>query len=472
MNPFRLQVEPELVRRTVVVWMFINEVYWACLVFASSSAASADSIAMLAVVIAVGAAAAGWRAGASIADGARVLGTLCAPRALWHAWVRKVATSLALRVGLAIVAGTVAVMQHGATWAWSGPAALYSVLVLVVLLMSLAHHMGWHWAWSWGGGALIAVAMGVLGWPGLTAWMQGAASGHLVLALASAGATGGLLWRWRRQAPAPVGAREDKPRNPLQHCANYVRRFTYLNPQRLQLPTSKGKHWTALAIMMPLGYVMATRVNLLKAQWGHPAGLIYLGSLVILMSFIHTTVACKDLHWRRLLAPQGFNNGGLGWHIIVSTLEVNLGIVAVFAALAGIVVIVLGWAGIHVDVAAYARAAAPFGVVVAEYVMAICVAVAMRTIRRPMIVYLGLFVVAGFLVTNGLARIGVNPWHNFFVIGPTYLASLAVIAIVATLIANRFWTTQRLLPYIATPAVLEDEAGEGGRWFPWPGRPY
>ena len=80
--------------------------------------------------------------------------------------------------------------------------------------------------------------------------------------------------------------------------------------------------------------------------------------------------------------------------------------------------------------------------------------------------------VAGFLVTNGLARIGVNPWHNFFVIGPTYLASLAVIAIVAALIANRFWTTQRLLPYIATPAVLEDEAGEGGRWFPWPGRPY
>ena len=472
MNIFKLQVEPELVRRTVVVWMFVNEVYWACLVFASSSAASADSIALLAMVIAVGAAAAAWRAGAAIADGARVLGTLCTPRALWHAWMRKVATSLALRAGLAVVAGTVAVMQHGASWTWSGPAALYSILVLIMILMSLAHHMGWHWSWSWGGGGLLLIAMGVAGWPGLDAWMQGASGGHLAFALTCTGVTAALLWRWRRQAPQQGGAREDRARNPLQHAANYVRRFSYLNPQRLQLPTSKGKHWAALAVMLPLGYVMAARVNVLKAQWGHPAGLIYLGSLVMLMSFVHTTVACKDLHWRRLLAPQGFNHGGLGWHIIVSTLQVNLALVAVASALAGAVVIVLGWAGVYIDVAAFARAAAPYGVVVAEYVMAICVAVAMRTVRRPLIVYFGLFVVLAFLVTNGLARMGANPWHNFFVIGPTYLAGLTITAIVATLIANRFWTTQRLLPYIATPAVQEDAPGEGGRWFPWPGRPY
>jgi hypothetical protein len=471
MNTFRLRVEPELIRRASLVWMFVLETYWLTLVLVSTPAPSAASIQFLAVVIGLAIAMAGWRAGAALADGLRVFATLRTPSALWHAWLRKIAVTLATRWALAVIAGTVAVMRHGSSWMWSGPVALYSAVMLVALVAAIAHHGLLHWAWTWLIAAGVAIVIAFAQWHGLAAWMEAAPAGHLALALVCVGATIAALANWRTPPPPAMGRRHVPRNDPIRRVLNHIRRFTVLYPIGTSMSFRKGRGQPAIIVPISLAFMLFSHV-MQKTHLGDPAGVNYLFGLLFQMAFIQSSVACKDLHWRHLLAPRRFARVRLGAHLIRSTLELNLGVVAAFAVLAAVMLIVLRWAGMSIGAEAIGHAVLSYGYVFFELLMAVCVAVAMRILRGHMMIYAGALMLAGFFVLWVLTRLGINPYGNFFVIGPAYLGCLLAVSVVATLLANRLWTIERLLPYLATRAPQDDEASARGRWFPWPGRPY
>ncbi|HSY28550.1 MAG TPA: hypothetical protein VK832_13665 [Burkholderiaceae bacterium] len=105
-----------------------------------------------------------------------------------------------------------------------------------------------------------------------------------------------------------------------------------------------------------------------------------------------------------------------------------------------------------------------------ELVFVICIGVVLRAMRRPFLTY---FVAIFGLCIAGLVAcrlFGTEVLFDLFEIGPAYVGCLLLAICITIWIANRLWTTQKLLPFLVAGAVSHDDTMMGGRWFTWPGR--
>jgi hypothetical protein len=77
------------------------------------------------------------------------------------------------------------------------------------------------------------------------------------------------------------------------------------------------------------------------------------------------------------------------------------------------------------------------------------------------------------LTSAGLAAVwffNTSVLFDLFEIGPAYVGCLLLAIGIMIWLANRLWTTQKLLPFLVTGAVSRDDALIRGRWLTWLGR--
>jgi hypothetical protein len=471
MNVSRLKVQPGYFIQFGYFWMGVLAIYW-CGLFLTPPQRTGDAgIKFLVVAIGLSLAVSGWCWARALADGARVLDALQTPRTLWREWLRNALTSACVRWSVAVLAGTFALTLKNAAWPWSCAAFLYSAIQLVSVVASLSHYGVWHWAWPWCIALGICALAAFIGWHGLNQLLQASPVWHISIALGWPLLAASLAWRWRERPPQGVSMRRRRQFNLLHRCASYAKRYTPLNFAGQS--HALRKNGLGIFAMMPMMiYSILIRTWLLKAQWGNQAGFLYIGTLGLLAIYASAMVVCKDLHWRRVLAPHGFPRGGLGWHIVLSTLTVVLAIALAFVVAIGLVLIICNWAGNDISPTLCLKIAAPYGVLPIECVLAFCVGVALRGTRRPALAY---FVALFTLGAAGLVSFRIFKMKallGFFTIGPTYVACLLLAIGIAIMLANRLWTTQRLLPFIVSGAHSGSDTFTGGCWFTWPGRRY
>lgn len=473
MNTSRLKVQPDISILFGYFWIIILACYWCGLLVSPQKYISQAGIAVLIIAIGSSLAVSGWAWGRSMADGARVLGAMQAPNELWREWLRRVLTAICVQWGLAVLAGTIATTLKQSTWPWSFVIALYSIVLALSVVGSLSYFGVWHWAWQWCIALGVSILITISVWLKLDQLLLMSTIWHMAIALSWPFLAIRLAWCWRKSPPHGVATRRRVQFNLWHLYVSYARRYTVLNSAvTREAQSQNGPVMRAFATSVPMIYLMGLRSFALNGQWGNQTSLLYVGALGILAIFASATVICKDLHWRRVLAPNGFPRGRLGWHIISSTLTACIPIAIMIAGTFGMILIICSWAGVGVSSARYLEIVARYRVLPIEFVLMVCVGVAVRGARRPALtIFIALFAfcaigILSFLIFKAKVLSG------FFVIGPIYVGCLLLAICAAIMLANRVWTTQRLLPYIIADASNNDNSIEGARWFFWPGQPY
>jgi hypothetical protein len=254
---------------------------------------------------------------------------------------------------------------------------------------------------------------------------------------------------------------------------NYLKRYSRLEEARQRSAQSKTSFATKVVYLnaiVPM-YLCILYGSMLQAHWGGRVGLLYPGMLAFLVLFTTGLTVCKDLHWRRVLSPNGFPRGRLGWHIILSTLTTTAMLVVFAATVFGLILLFGKWTGVASlpTLSKILQVASRYATVPLELVLVICMGVVLRALPRPLLTY---FSVIFALAVAGLAAVwffNTSVLFDLFEIGPTYVCCLLLAIGITILLANRLWTTQRLLPFLVAGAVSSDDVLMGGRWFTWPG---
>ena len=472
-NATRLNVQSEHARQFGYFWMFLLAIYWFALLLSAPGHRSNAGVEMFIVLIALSLAVSAWLLGRVLADSARVLNTLQAPRVLWREWVRVSLTDIGIQWGVALVAGTLALLLSGTGWTWSAAACIFSAFILLGIVASLSHFGVWHWAWPWCITPAFLILAALVGWDGLNQFMQASPFWQLPIALGAPVLATGLAWHWRHGPPQGVAERRRMQFNPLRVAMNYLKRYSPLEeakPRSAQIKTSLRAQ-VYLNTIVPI-YLFILYGNMLHARWGGRVGLLYPAMLALLLLFTSRLTVCKDLHWRRVLSPNGFPRGRLGWHIILSTLITTAMLFAFGVAAFGLLVLVFKWCGIGLlpSLPEILKVASRYLVFPLELVLVICMGVVLRALRRPLLIY---FTAIFALCIAGLAAVwlfNIDVLFDLFEIGPAYVGCLLLAICITIWIANRMWTTQKLLPFLVAGAVSSDDTVMGGRWFTWPGR--
>ncbi|AIY39967.1 hypothetical protein LT85_0807 [Collimonas arenae] len=464
MTGSRLKLRSDLEQYVGSFWVAMLVIYWGSLFFLNSSTASASAgIHALIIVMGFSLAVTGWRAGRVLVSGARVLHAMQAPRSLWHTWLRRALTDACMCWGLAVIAGTLALAMKDATWTWSSAAFLYSTIMLLSLVASLAHYGELHWGWEWGVALLVFLLLIACGFGGLEHLMRLHAVWQVPFIASWPLLVGSLAVYWRGRLPQRVTSSNRATLHLWRLGADYMRRFTLLNFPMSRRPRSRK--WAVCVTALQLIYFPVLRGLSQRSQWGDHVGLVYVCMLILFAASLSPGIFCKDLHWRRLLAPNGFARGRLGWHIISSTLTIAL----VIALIATLIWGAASWMIFGVTPMRNMEFAARYVVLPIELLFMISVAVALRGFHRPLLAY--------FIVLIGILMIGLAyfwffrekalvPWLD---IGPAYVVCLLIAIGAAVALSNRLWTIQRLLPYIAAGAPANEDIVAGCRWFTWPG---
>ena len=448
-------------------------VYWVVLLLSAPERRSTFAVACFIALVACSLATSAWSFGRALADGARVLTTLQTPLTMWRAWQRKALTDLAILWCAAVVAGTTALLVSHTGWTWSAAASVFSFVLLVAMTAAFSQFGVWHWAWPWCITLTALVTAVSAGWDGVTRFLQASALWQVPLALVAPLLVAALAWHWRNGPPQGVAARGRVQFNPWRRVAHYAKRYSALyyetqgNGQIRPGSLLQGY----FRMWMPFFFLWFTD-RPLGAHWGSHAGILYLVRIAFLALIGFRMTMCKDLHWRRVLAPHGYRRGGLGWHIIASTFTVTAAMLAIAAALLGSILSILQWNGIGTSLPLdrLLQMAGQHAVLPLELIFVICAGTVMRALRHPLLAFL---TVMFALCAAGLAAVWLTDskvLFDFFEIGPTYVACLLAAICIMIWIANRLWTTEKLLPFLLTGPTAEDDAPLGGRWFTWPGR--
>jgi len=472
-NGTTLKVQTDYANQFGYFRMFMLAIYWVALLLSSPAHRSNAGVEIFIAAVALNLTFCAWSFGHALADGARVFNTLQAPRSLWREWLRVSLTDIGIQWGVAIAAGTVTLLVSRTGWTWSAAICIFSAFILLGLIASLSHYGVWHWAWPWCITIAFLILLALAGWDGLNRFMQASMLWQLPLALGAHVAAAGLAWQWRNDPPQGVAVRGRMQFNPLRRAMNYLKRYSPLINAKQRSTKSKTSSRTQVYLntITPI-YLFILYRNILQANWGGRAGLLYLGMLAFLGLFAVSLTVCKDLHWRRALSPNGFPRGRLGWHIILSTLTTAAMFAVIVAAVIGLVLLLLSWSGINLlpPLPKILEIASRYLVLPLELILAICMGVVLRALRRPLLTF---FTAIFALSIAGLAAVwfsNTTVLFDLFEIGPAYVGCLLLAICIAIWIANRLWTTQRLLPFLVAGAASQDNVLMGGSWFTWPGR--
>ncbi|HSY28551.1 MAG TPA: hypothetical protein VK832_13670, partial [Burkholderiaceae bacterium] len=113
-------------------------------------------------------------------------------------------------------------------WTWSGAACIFSAFILLSTVASLSHFGVWHWAWPWCITLACVILAALVGWDGLSQFMQASMLVQLPIAVGAPALAAGLAWHWRNGPPQGVAERRRMQFNPLRRAMSYIKRYSTL----------------------------------------------------------------------------------------------------------------------------------------------------------------------------------------------------------------------------------------------------
>jgi hypothetical protein len=256
-----------------------------------------------------------------------------------------------------------------------------------------------------------------------------------------------LFQRNRRVLPVPVERTGALARLRHSRVAAWMARHTFLRDED-NLALMRAPGWAYLLFACATQIVCV--LMLMSFQWGsvaRPLQAIWLPLTCQLCTFV---VMVRGVHWRTLLAPGGVQPGRIGTHILLSTLPLQLLVLALPAAALLVLTVLIG-NGTRQPFGFMPNAVLATSALVAlQLLFCTAVAIALRALPARQLKYarvsLPLFVLCiSMLILFRPAMLPLG-WH----IGPGYAALLAAGTGVAMAVANRLWTPARLVAALKT----------------------
>lgn len=334
-----------------------------------------------------------WRSATLIAVGNQAFSGICAPARLWRAWKQRVVIHLL------------------------GPTAVVGGLSL--LLFGLE---GSPWPWYTGAAAVFVACVG-----GLTVGLH----------------SHGLL-SWSRNRGMQI-ARSDAPRASWRRrFVLQVRRFRPLEHTNLVSPRDAALQpdgWV-MRYLLPVTPMMYLPLWVGSFSWGDPITLLHLLGLLMGAYSFGAALMFRDLSWRNLLTPGGPHRRALGRHIFNSTIRFALLVWVpslLWFCVARAMYLDETLAVVARDLFWNPKAAVVLSEVFAVYALAV--------LMRGLATWLKVFNLA-VIAAVGFSALAISKFNFPTAIsaGPTYIAILLTITVVAVLLADRVWTTRKLMP--------------------------
>jgi hypothetical protein len=448
------------------VWTWVVGLLWLTLVsfhYLSPSSATNDISPMAPFFLAIACGLVAWAGGVFaqlMGAGARVLGQRQVPTRLWSHWLR---TGLKKALGyfgfLALVAVT---FSLPATAPWHGLTvmAVMSTALGVSVLRGLAFQGLVPRVGVWSAPLLVALLLvgsvvsgglsALLRWIDNWPWiiLFGVTASWTMLALM-------LIRRWFEQVPQVRMEGLAVQADLWKKVKTYARRYTPLtNWIEVAVSGSNVTRRSVFQVMFWPLYLFLP-VNMLTLSWGHGVQLWQLWVLGMLAQLASGFLACKDLHWRMLLAPAGMRRGALGWHIVLSTATATF----IGMLIAAGAVIVAGAAALSLFQVSFGSLdllttyLARIGIAPVYLIFVISVATLIRGTqhtRRWQLGLLSVWVLAGiaglfwtwiFDAPLSLSSLKVV----LFTVDYSYVLALLALSALAVWAANRLWTVDKLL---------------------------
>lgn len=435
------------------MWYLVLGTFWVVVtvlrtLLPASSQSNMDGIALpLMVMACITVAAMGAMQVRALADGARVLGERQVPTVFWQQW--QIACLKEVSVLWAITLfGVVTLMlpAHGAV-SWATAGALVTVSLSLGAIASLTACRLLPAAWSWGIAVAASLALAfiglVTGFASALRWVNDLPWIFPLLLIATWPVlAASMLRRWAKAPPRVLADHGISVFTLWRGISNQVRRYTPL--QAIQFESTASNDRKALTFWNMI-FLPAYLSNMVALQMGSAVGpwqVTVLGVLVV-MSF--SSLVCKDLHWRMLLAPGGLHPGRIGLHILLSTAAVLcMGTLAIALVLG-----VCAWGLFGVQFDSMLRYAARLQLLPLHLLFSVCVSTLIGGFKYPnrwMIgIFLG-FIVAGLGVLWGSIQGSlVVDKAGWFTVGPEYVATLLALSATAIVLSNRLWTAEKLM---------------------------
>lgn len=431
--------------------LMVLAVYWSMTLVFGSKAESVGSVIKVWVVAAgLVLAVKGWTLGFAIADGARVFGQLRMPQRLWREWLRATLADSMRAWGILALGGTVLLMLPESPWKWSSAVAMFSAILSLSTIAAWSNYGLVHRAWAW------AISAGVALYAMFAALTIGLAHGLDIFGQ-SPSLVQGLLaisWPlltyvvaivWLRQSPTAPASFERSRHGLWARISAYARRYTLLtNAARTR--SSASPYTGHIGVLLNQAFVFPIlALQWLAVPWNGNVGPYHFLILGFLSFVSLQFLACKNLHWRQLLAPGGLHHGRLGWHI----LGTNLVLQTVGYLIVASLWIAVSWAAFDVSVShnfetAWKYRLLPVELLLASSATVVLGAVGAASVRGIIALAVTLFVLGGGM----LWAFGLSQGPTLFSVGPGYLGGLSIATAVLVVLSNRLWTVKKLLPFL------------------------
>lgn len=386
------------------------------------------------------------RPAAALRRAISVMRTQRTPVTLWRLWLRRWLLSVTLEGVLAcvLVSAGIDLMFKTAPY-WRAIPVLMSLAQCLcachvlagvgmlprlagkanLLVCPLAIGLGLHfipvlaWLSALPGVVLAAAAMA---WPAMACWLFQRNS----LVLPTTVEHTGLLARLR-----------------LSRVAAWMTRYTFLrNDDDHTLKQAPGWVYFLFACTTQLVCVLM----LMTFQWGsvvRPLQAIWLPLICQLCTFV---VIVRGVHWRTLLAPGGVQPGRIGTHILLSTLPLQLAVLALpAAALLLRTVLIDSAAQQPLKFMPESGMLAASAIVPLQLLFCTAVAIALRALPARQLKYARISLPLMVLCVSMLYLFRPATLAFGWQIGPGYVALLVAGTGVAMAVANRLWTPARLV---------------------------
>ncbi|HEY8024661.1 MAG TPA: hypothetical protein VIF60_08860 [Burkholderiaceae bacterium] len=417
---------------------------------------------ILIVTIGMGLASSAWSTGRVLAVAARILPAMQTPTGLWRTWKKTAMTRLWVEWAVTCAIGTTIFLLSEPDANWTSAMFLYSMALTLGLCASLSRYGVWHWAWS----CLIAVSVGTyicLARGESFALLTQVPAAWQVLSICAWPVLAVLLhYYWHSKAPMADDARRIAPIHPWHSAIVFAKRHKAIGIYARRHRKNAGAlSWLPFYAM----FLMSNDHS--YHGWGSQVGLIHLALLVLAIPYVGEMLYCRDLHWRYLLAPNGYGGKHIATHLLMSTATIWGGLMLPLL----LVYLLFSWLLLGVLPTTAIASAWHYASYLCEFIFAVCASIALRGFRHWLWIFIAMLcaVVLGCGIALWLASAGLlRPW---FAIGPAYIICLVAGSVAAILLANRVWTTRRLLPYIVSTTNYQQSL-TCGRWFPWPARRY
>jgi len=397
-------------------------------------------------------------AGNTLAQAAQILGQRRAPAALWHEWSKLAMRAPTRAWAMLCAALTIAALSPASTCHWPAAAALLSFTLSIGTVNSLARRGLLPRAFYIAidvGILLLVLAITLLTTPVAALDRFGALPTWLLLTFA---ASWPLLSAWLMRVWRGEPQRYRWPghsiqrRKPVMALVKHLQRYSPLRWDRNCNATANGmaaaKKGTVAQVFSGMPMIYLSLLMWAPALWNQTLSPAHLLSVGFLCLFMSATLVVRDLHWRMLLAPGGLHRGRIGLHILVSTLEIHLGWVAIVAAI-GLAVIAMTGHSVQAMLNQYLQHLA----IIPEIVFAASVGLLIRAL--PKAAWIGGFIFLALCLLAAAFRLqlviallqGRLSEVGHMTTGPAYVGILALTSIVSVVLANGIWTPKKLFPF-------------------------